>query len=265
MTLSRQNKPRSAPTMTCRIATIALVGALSSQLSVTSVHAASPSVRMAMMDDKEMGSMGGQSSSSMSGMGGMPGSSPGGMGGMPGSAQGGMGGMSGTSSGGMGSGCCMGSMGQAPGSGSAGNSGMSMQTSLPGFPGASHVYHVGATGFFLEFADKLSLSTQQRTSLNDIKQRTLVDQSNQQRKVDEAEQALWLLTAADQPDAALIEAKAREIEKLKADQRLDFIRAVGEAAKVLTDDQRKIVLGMAPMPGSAAAPASAPKPMNMGK
>ena len=255
MNPSRRNNPLCAPTMTCRVAAVAFVGLLSSQLLVTFALAASPPVRMAMMDDKEMGSMGGQSSSSMSGMGGTSGSSSGGMGGMSGAS----------SSGGMGGGCCMGSMGQAPGSGSAGATGMSMQTNLPGFPGASHIYHVGATGFYLEYADKLGLSTQQRTSLNDIKQRAVVDQSNQQRKIDEAEQALWLLTAADQPDAASIEAKAREIEKLKADQRLDFIRSVGEAAKVLTDDQRKMVLGMAPMPGSAAAPASAPKPMNMGK
>ena len=254
MNLSRRNNPLSAPTMTCRVAAVALVGVLSSQLFVTSVLAASPSARMAMMDDKEMGSMGGQSNNSMSGMGGMSGS-----------PSGGMGGMSGASSSGMGGGCCMGSMGQAPGSGSSSASGMLMQTSLPGFPGSSHIYHVGATGFYLEYADKLGLSTQQRTSLNDIKQRALIDQSNQQRRIDEAEQALWLLTAADQPDAPSLEAKIREIEKLKADQRLDFIRAVGEAAKVLTDDQRKMVLGMVPMPRSAAAPASAPKPMNMGK
>ena len=254
MNLSRRNNPLSAPTMTCRVAAVALVGVLSSQLFVTSVLAASPSARMAMMDDKEMGSMGGQSNNSMSGMGGMSGS-----------PSGGMGGMSGASSSGMGGGCCMGSMGQAPGSGSAGASGMSMQTNLPGFPGSSHIYHVGATGFYLEYADKLGLSTQQRTSLNEIKQRALVDQSNQQRKIDEAEQALWLQMAADQPDATSVEAKIREIEKLRADQRLNFIRNVGDAAKVLTDDQRKMVLGMAPMPGSAAAPASAPKSMNMGK
>ena len=209
-----------------------------------------------MMDDKEMGPMGGPSNSSMPGMGGMSGNSSGGMGGMSGGPSGGMGGMSGSSPGGMEGGCCMGSMGQAPGS---------MQTSLPGFPGASHIYHVGATGFYLEYADRLGLSTSQKTSLNDIKQRALVEQSNQQRKIDEAEQALWLLTAAEQPDAAAVEAKVREIEKLQADQRLGFIRAVGEAAKILTDDQRKVVLGLAPMPGSAASSPSAPKQMNMGK
>ena len=73
-----------------------------------------------------------------------------------------------------------------------------------------------------------------------------------QRNIDEAEQALWLATAADQPDAAAIEAKLREIEKLRSDMRFAFIRAVGESAKVLNVDQRKMVLGLAPMPEDAA-------------
>ena len=80
MSLSRRNNLLSVPTMSYRVAAVALMGVLSSQLVVTSVLAASPSVRMAMMDDKEMGSMGGQSNNSMSGMGGMSGSPSGGMG-----------------------------------------------------------------------------------------------------------------------------------------------------------------------------------------
>ncbi|WP_049795538.1 Spy/CpxP family protein refolding chaperone [Bradyrhizobium sp. BTAi1] len=215
---------------------------------------AAQSLKTAMMDDmKEMGSMGPAAQPNpMPGMGATSGNPSAGMGGSP--------------LGGMESGCCMGSMGQSPGAGSAAASGMSMQTNLPGFPGASHIYHVGATGFYLEYADKLGLSTEQRTSLNDIKQRALVEQSNQQRKIDEAEQALWLLTAAEQPDAVAIEAKVREIEKVNADQRLSFIRSVGDAAKSLTADQRKVVLGLAPMPGAGASSTSAPpKQMNMGK
>ena len=193
---------------------------------------------LAMMDD--MG-MGGQQSQGAP-MGGMPGSQIGGgmpsMGAQSGGAPGSMGGM----------GCCMGMMGQSPGSAS----GMAMPSAFPGFPGASHLYHVGATGFFLDYADKLGLTVEQRTALNDVKQRALLDQSGTQRKVEEAEQALWLLTAAEQPDAAAVEAKLREIEKAKADQRLAFIRAVGEAAKTLTMDQRKMVLGMGAMPTTAA-------------
>lgn len=146
--------------------------------------------------------------------------------------------------------CCMGMMGAAPGAGTA----MAMPSALPGFPGASHLYHVGSTGFFLDYADKIGLSVEQKAALNGIKQRALTEQSAADRKVAEAEQALWTLTAAEQPDAAAIDGKVREIEKLKSDQRLAFIRSVGEAAKLLTADQRKMVLGMVAMPPDTAMP-----------
>ncbi len=88
--------------------------------------------------------------------------------------------MGGTGQGGMGN-CgmmgmdnMMGAMGTAPGAGTT----MAMPSALPGFPGASHLYHVGSTGFFLDYADKLGLSVEQRSSLNAIKQRAL---SAQQR------------------------------------------------------------------------------------
>lgn len=188
-------------------------------------------VQLAMMDEMgKMGKMGsGQPAAQMGGStGGMSGANSGGMGGMD-------------------SMCCMGAMGKAPGAGGA----MAMPSALPGFAGASHLYHVGASGFFLDYADKIGLSVEQTTALNGIKQRSLLEQSAAQRKNDEAEQALWILTAADQPDAAAIETKVREIEKIKSDARLVFVRAVGEAAKVLNAEQRKMVLGMAPMPTTA--------------
>lgn len=185
-------------------------------------------VLLAMMDD--MDKMGGGATSQPSAP--MPGT--------PGSMSGGNGGMSGM--------CCMGSMGKAPGPDGA----MAMPSALPGFPGASHLYHVGASGFFVEYADKIGLSIEQLTALNGIKQRSLIEQSAARRKAEEAEQALWMLTAADQPDGAAIEAKVRAIEKIKSDARIAFVRAVGEAANVLTAEQRKMVLGMVPMPGSAS-------------
>ena len=123
---------------------------------------------------------------------------------------------------------------------------MKMTAALPGFPGASHIYHIGATDFFLDHPEHITLSTEQQVKLNAAKQKAVTDKANAQRKVDEAEQQLWELTAADQPDAAKVEAKVREIEKLRGDQRLAIIRAVGEAAKVLTDDQRRTLLGTAP-------------------
>ena len=71
----------------------------------------------------------------------------------------------------------------------------------------------------------------------------MLSQSTAQRKIDEAEQELWQLTGADEPDAALIESKVQTIEKLRAEPRMAFIQSVGEAVKVLTDEQRQMLLG----------------------
>lgn len=120
---------------------------------------------------------------------------------------------------------------------------MKTTAALPGFPGASHLYHIGATGFFLDHPEHVTLSTQQQTRLNRVKQKALTDKSSAQRKIDEAEQDLWELTASDEPDGAKIEGQVRAIEKLRGDQRLAIIRAIGEAAKVLTDEQRQTLLG----------------------
>lgn len=127
---------------------------------------------------------------------------------------------------------------------------------LPGFPGASHIYHIGATGFFLDHQDITSLTPEQQTALNGIKEAALSNQSTSERKIDQAEQELWLLTSSDKPDIASIEAKSKEIESLKTEKRLAFIRAVGEAAKVLTPDQRSILLGRTSPPQQMASPGS---------
>lgn len=145
-----------------------------------------------------------------------------------------------------------------------GMSNMAPAASLPGFPGASHLYHVGATGFFLDHPEHISLSTEQQTSLNRIKEKTLLERTSSDRRVEDAEQELWTLTAADAPDAAKIEAKIRAIEKLRGDQRIAFIRAVGEASKILTSDQHAALLGTKPQSGTKPMPMPAPsKPTPM--
>ncbi len=210
---------------------------------------------MGMKGDKKMGK-------GMMGMGGMEGMNPDAMmkmmqmmGGMQGKGTGGMGmedddmdmmGMMG-----------MGSMGQSAMKGMKGMGKLQKTAALPGFPGASHIYHIGATGFFLDHPEHVKLTTKQQTALNGLKEKALLEKSTSQRKIDEAEQELWTLTASDKPDAAKIEAKAREIEKQRGDQRLAFIRAVGEAAKVLTDEQRKTLLGETTPEKTDKAPAHA--------
>lgn len=158
----------------------------------------------------------------------------------------------GAPSGGMGMGMCMECMGEMGGMGGAsapgGMPGMAAvpPNALPGFPGASHLYHVGADGFFLNHPQHIQLSTEQRTRLGRIREKALLDRATAQRRIEEAEQQLFVLTGSDQPDMRKIEAQARAIEELRVQRRLGYIRAVGEAAQVLTDPQRRAVLGTAP-------------------
>jgi len=149
----------------------------------------------------------------------------------------------------------MGSM-QGMGMGMMGRKGMKMmgkmkgmamqQSALPGFPGASHIYHIGATDFFLDHPQHISLTTDQQTALNKIKEQAMLTKATFNRQIEQSEQELWVLTSAGRPDIKKIEAKIRDIEKLHGDQRLMFIRSVGEAAKVLTDEQRQTLIGMTP-------------------
>ncbi len=194
---------------------------------------------------------------SSSGMGGMGMGGMDSMSGMDGrsSTQSGqsMSGMGGTSTMGMG----MGMMGRNPSSGAAsmrGMSTMSMPSALPGFPGASHIYHVGETGLFLDHPQHITLTTEQQAMLNQIKERTLLANSTFDRQIDEAEQQLWVLTSSDTPEEAEIDAKIREIEKLRGDQRIAFIRAVGDAAEILNDEQRHALVGT--MPPDHATPSA---------
>lgn len=196
-----------------------------------------------------MAGMGGGSGGAMGGMMDMDGMM-GGMGGKKKAMGGSGGGMAGMSGGGMSMMDDMDMMGMGSMGGAKGKK-MKMTAALPGFPGASHIYHIGATDFFLDHPEHITLSTEQKTKLGQMKQKATTEKASAQRKIEEAEQQLWELTAAEQPDAAKIEAKVREVEKLRSDQRLAFIRSVGESAQVLTDEQRKILLGQA----QPAAPA----------
>ena len=135
-------------------------------------------------------------------------------------------------------------------------------SALPGFAGVSHLYHIGATGFFLDHAQHINLSADQQAALNKMKQQALAAKSSSDQQIEQAEQELGNLTSADQPDAALIEKKVRDIEKSRVDERLSFIRAVGEAAKLLTDEQRKILTGAMPPAAPAPSPSATMAPMS---
>lgn len=179
---------------------------------------------------KGMGMMSGMGNTSSQGMRGMSGQ---GMGGMSGQGMGGMGMKM------MGGGMSM--MGQMQGMGE-----MQMPSALPGFAGASHIYHIGASSFFLDHPQHITLTPDQQIKLNQIKEKTLLGQATSDRWISQGEQELWVLTSSDAPKAAEIEAKIREIEKVSGDKRIAYIQAVGEAARVLTDEQRKALVGHLP-------------------
>ena len=125
----------------------------------------------------------------------------------------------------------------------SGMSEMVKSSAMPGVPGVSRLYHIGATEFFLNHPEHITLTTKQQAALNRMKQKALLSKSTAQRKIEEAEQELWELTGADEPDVAQIQATVQAIEKLRGEQRMAFIQSVGEAAKVLTDEQRQMLLG----------------------
>ena len=155
-------------------------------------------------------------------------------------------------------------MGSMPMGGAGSPAAMVMPSALPGFPGTSHIYHIGATGFFLDHPEHITLTLEQQTALSQQKEQALLQQAQIQRRVEEAEQELWVLTAADQPDAAAIDTKVQQIAKLQGDQRIAFIRACGEAARVLTDEQRKQLTGMLPPVPTPMAPAAPGMPAGGG-
>lgn len=116
-------------------------------------------------------------------------------------------------------------------------------SAMPGQAGASHIYHIGSNGFFLNHSRHITLTPDQRLTLNHIKEKAMLESASEQRRIDQAEQELYTLTGTDEPDNAKIQAKIFEIEKLRAGQRMNFIRAVEEASNVLTPEQRTTLLG----------------------
>jgi Spy/CpxP family protein refolding chaperone len=214
----------------------------------------------AMMDNMHAGGMSADSAMQGGGDGARMGAMgpTGGMG-NPGSAMGAMGGGRSSMTGGAMSGGAADSGADVMGRVRDPMTRMPMRSRLPGFAGASHLYHVGATGFFLDHPEHITLTTDQQSHLNRVRERVALERAESERRIDQAEQVLWSLTAADAPDASKVEEQVRVIERLRADARLAHVRAVGEAAQVLTPSQRAALVGTAPPSGQAPmSPAQKP-------
>ncbi|MDQ2841979.1 MAG: periplasmic heavy metal sensor [Acidobacteriota bacterium] len=216
-----------------------------SEMGMPSEGAMSPSSgAMGMKDDR--GEMGGMSPAADAPMGaGMSmGDNKAEMGGMPMDSKG-----SASPAPAMGM-CCMGrkAAGNADMSAMPSGTGSMAATSgpssaMPGQPGVSHLYHIGSNGFFLNHSKHITLTPDQRMTLTHLKEKATTNSANEQRRIAQTERELYTLTGSDQPDTAKIQAKIAEIEKLRGDQRMNFISAVADASNVLTPEQRKALLG----------------------
>ena len=131
---------------------------------------------------------------------------------------------------------------------------------LPAFPGAPGNYHIGATGFYLDQTDQITLTPEQQRASKQIKDKAMSEQAAFEEQIKTAEEELGKLTGSDQPDVAKIDAKVCEIERLRADQRMAFIRSVGQAAAVLTDEQRKTLTAQHPTADDAPQTDAKPQP-----
>ncbi|UPT75459.1 MAG: periplasmic heavy metal sensor [Elusimicrobiota bacterium] len=127
----------------------------------------------------------------------------------------------------------------APGMASDMGSGPGAMAVLPAFQGTPHLYHVGSSDLFLDYSAKVGLTSEQKIALMRIKKDTVLQISERQRQIDQAEKELLTLAASAQPDDAQIQSKLAESALIRADLRLYFIRQVGEAARMLSDGQRR--------------------------
>ena len=111
-----------------------------------------------------------------------------------------------------------------------------------GESGPAALMHIGAKGFFLDRPQTFTPRADQAKTLGEIKERSAMEMMAADKKLQENEQQLWKLTASERPDLAGIEAKVREVEMLRAEQRIAFIRSVSGAANLLTTEQKEHLL-----------------------
>jgi Spy/CpxP family protein refolding chaperone len=121
----------------------------------------------------------------------------------------------------------------------SGMPGQSTSMSEPKTADAPHLLHVGAKDFFLDRARNIGLTPEQKASLQKIKSDAMQQRLTSQKQIDVAEQELWELTSADQPDTAQIDSKVQQIAKLKGDQQMALIHCVTDATKVLNAQQKE--------------------------
>src|SRR5260370_37525917 len=83
-----------------------------------------------------------------------------------------------------------------------------------------HLLHIGAKDFFLDHAQHIGLTPEQKTSLEKIKSDAMRQKVASQKQIDAAEQELWQLTSAVQPAETAIEKKGQAVATIGRDQHM---------------------------------------------
>jgi Spy/CpxP family protein refolding chaperone len=127
---------------------------------------------------------------------------------------------------------------------------------------APHLLHIGAKDFFLDHQQHLGITPDQKAQLETIKNDASNQKSASQGEIDKAQQQLWQLTSAAQPNSADIDSKVQEVAQLRAVEQVAFIHSVSAASNVLTPEQRvEAVKPMTPAKGSMSKMPKAPMKM----
>lgn len=118
-------------------------------------------------------------------------------------------------------------------------------------PPSSHLLHLGAARFFLNHGPRLGLTPTQRGALRTIRDDATVAWSKRDEEIARTEAELWEETGAARVLLPEVDAKVGQIEHLRAVQRMEYIRAVEQAAEILDEAQRQVLLGLRSSPGGS--------------
>lgn len=110
-------------------------------------------------------------------------------------------------------------------------------------PQGTHLLHLGVQEFYLNHRVHLALTPAQRDSLR--RQRTEARRrwEDHEGRIADLEIRLWERTGAQPETLDGVAAVVLAIAGARADQRMDYVRAVSEAANLLTVSQRERLVG----------------------
>lgn len=107
---------------------------------------------------------------------------------------------------------------------------------------SAHVLHLGVTRFYLNQRGRLQLSRTQVADLKRGRSAALDLWWRQQAALDALEVLLWEQTGSAEPDLLEVGHTVADIERTRAAQRTDYIGAVLKASRVLSEEQRAILV-----------------------